>query len=267
MPATCDLRIVFLGSGSAGNASVVTDGTTTLLIDCGFSARETSRRLEIAGIDPSSVTALLVTHEHSDHVCGIPVFTKRRGSTVYATQGTCRAARFDALPTEVRTLTPGSEISIGTLRVLPFKVAHDSAEPVGFRIESRSGYRFGMMTDTGVLTPDAAEALADVDLLGLECNHDLRMLAEGPYPYHVKRRIRSGVGHLSNDAAADTLERLASDQLKRVCALHRSQTNNTASLAKDTLVARARALGLGVRIDLARQDALLDCAPPQSALF
>lgn len=259
MPQMCDLRIVFLGSGSSGNASAVTDGTTTVLIDCGFSARETCRRLTLAGLDPETVDAVLVTHEHSDHVRGVPVFAKRRHTPVFATAGTSAAAGFGALATEVRTLKPGSEISIGTLRVLPFRVSHDTAEPVGFRIESRSGYRFGLLTDTGMLTAESAEALDDVDFLGIECNHDLTMLAEGPYPYHVKRRIRSDVGHLSNETGAETLERLASDRLQRVFALHRSRTNNTASLAKDALTRRARSIGLGVRIDVTMQDLILDC--------
>ncbi|NTW28810.1 MAG: MBL fold metallo-hydrolase [Coriobacteriia bacterium] len=267
MSDTRNLRIVFLGSGSAGNALVATDGETTLLIDCGFSARETCRRMALAGLNPASVDAILLTHEHGDHIRGVEVFARRHESVVYATTGTRRAAGLDAFRSEVRSLVPGCEITVGALRVLPFRTSHDAAEPVGFRIEARSGGCFGMATDTGVLTPEAAEALREVDLLGIECNHDLDMLERGPYPYCLKRRIRSETGHLSNPDAADALALLASDRLRRVFALHRSATNNTASLAKRALAARAAGIGLSVPIEVASQDEPLDSFPPQTQLF
>lgn len=261
------LRVVFLGSGSAGNAIAVTDGETTLLVDCGFSARETARRMASVGLDADRVCALLVTHEHSDHIRGLEVFSRRHACAVYATRGTRRAAGLDAISAEVRTLVPGEMERIGTFSVVPLRTSHDAAEPVGFRIVSDAGERLGIATDTGVLTPEAEEGLRDVDLLGIESNHDLRMLEGGPYPGFLKARIRSDQGHLSNDCAADALECLASDRLRRVFALHRSDTNNSPTLAKRTLVARATALGLNVPVDVALQNSPLDSAPPQSALF
>ena len=239
-----------------------------LLVDCGFSARETARRLRLVGLRAEDVSAILVTHEHSDHIRGVEVFQRRHGmAAVACTLGTRRAAGFDALFGEVRTLTIGEAERFGTLTVVPFRTSHDAAEPVGYRIESDGGQRLGLATDTGVLSVEAAEALADVDLLGLESNHDVRMLENGPYPYYLKRRIRSEQGHLSNADACDALERLASDRLRRVFALHRSTTNNSASIVKRELAARAAAIGLRVPVDVAPQDDVLDSCPPQGSLF
>ena len=151
--------------------------------------------------------------------------------------------------------------------MVPFRTSHDCAEPVGFRFESDSGERFGMATDTGVLTPEAAEALAEVDILGLESNHDLTMLANGPYPQFLKARIRSARGHLSNPDAAAAIELLASSRLRRILALHRSSTNNSPTIVKRTLVAKCEVIGLQVPVDVARQDLPLDSSPPQGNLF
>jgi phosphoribosyl 1,2-cyclic phosphodiesterase len=261
------LRVVFLGSGSAGNAVVVTDGATTVLVDCGFSARETARRMAMVGLAASHVCAILVTHEHSDHLRGVEVFSRRHPCAVYATRGTRRAAGLDAISAEVRGLIPGEVERIGTFSVVPFRTSHDAAEPVGFRIETEAGERFGLATDTGVLTDEAAEGLRDVDVLGLESNHDAGMLDSGPYPQFLKVRIRSDRGHLSNACAADAIERLASDRLRSIFALHRSDTNNSPTLAKRALSARATAIGLHVPIEVAPQDAPLDSRPPQGRLF
>jgi phosphoribosyl 1,2-cyclic phosphodiesterase len=258
---------VVLGSGSGGNAVAVTDGATTLLVDCGFSAKETARRMAIVGLDAGHVSAVLVTHEHSDHIRGVDVFARRHGCSVFATLGTRRATGLDALAADVCGLVAGEPTRIGSFSVVPFRVSHDAAEPVGFRFEADCGERFGIATDTGVLTPEALEALRDVDILGLESNHDLSMLANGPYPQFLKTRIRSDRGHLSNPDAAEALELLASSRLRRVVALHRSGTNNSPTIVKRTLVARSEAIGLRVPIDVARQDLPLDSAPPQGTLF
>ncbi len=245
----------------------MTDGTTTLLVDCGFSAKETARRMAIVGLDASRVSAILVTHEHSDHIRGVEVFARRHGCPVFATRGTRRAAGLDALATHVGDLTAGEPERIGSFSVVPFRISHDAAEPVGFRFEADCGDRFGIATDTGVLTPEALEALREVDILGIESNHDLAMLANGPYPQFLKTRIRSDRGHLSNPDAAEALEQLAGGRLKRVLALHRSSTNNSPTIVKRTLVARSEAIGLRVHIDVARQDLPLDSSPPQGELF
>lgn len=264
---TGGLCVVFLGSGSRGNAAAVSDGTTTLLVDCGFSEREATRRLLRAGIAPASVSALLVTHEHGDHVSGVAAFACRYGCPVLATRGTRHAAGLpDSGADFFGDLVAGREVRVGTLAVLPFATSHDAAEPVGVRIEDANGCRFGLATDTGVLTQQAAEALVEVDFLGLETNHDLAMLERGPYPGFLKRRIRSSHGHLSNADASEAIARLASDRLRRVFALHRSETNNTPLLAGKALTARLAALGLNVPVEVVKQNGAVEVVSQNGAV-
>lgn len=248
------LRVVFLGSGSSGNAAAVTDGTTTLLVDCGFSAREVRTRLSRHGIDAEGVSAILVTHEHTDHVRGVDVFARRHRAPVYATAGTWRASRTDARLLDARTVRPGEPERVGTLTVIAFATSHDAAEPVGYRIETSAGATLGIATDTGHFTDQAAEALRDCDIVGIECNHDIEMLSGGPYPWFLKQRIASPRGHLSNPDAADALERIAGDRLRHVHALHLSRTNNTHELARRALEVRLARLGLDVPVTSVTQD-------------
>lgn len=256
---TSTMRVVVLGSGSSGNSTAVTDGATTLLVDCGFSAREVARRLNDAGLSADSVAAVIVTHEHTDHVRGVRVFAKRHGVPVYASRGTIRASGLADVVNDVRPLPPGGEERIGTFVVAAFRNSHDAADPIGVRLESSCGTRVGLCSDTGYLTDEAAEALANVDILGIECNHDPRMLETGPYPYFLKQRIASDVGHLANRAAADALERLAGPRLGHVFALHLSRTNNTAALAMAALETRARRIGLTAPIVAAHQEHAREC--------
>jgi phosphoribosyl 1,2-cyclic phosphodiesterase len=262
------LRAVFLGSGSAGNATAIEYGDTLVLVDCGFSAREVSRRMAAAGLDAARVSAILVTHEHGDHVRGIDVFVRRHapGCEIVASEGTARAARLDGLEAHVRRVRGLESLRIGRLAVVPFATSHDAAEPLGFRF-SAGGRTLGLMTDSGVLTEQAAEALSGVNLLGIESNHDDHMLETGPYPHHLKRRIRSRHGHLSNADAARAVERLAHDGLEAVIGLHRSRTNNTAALAGAALESCVDRLGLKVPVSVAAQDTSCDTDPPQGTLF
>jgi phosphoribosyl 1,2-cyclic phosphodiesterase len=260
--------MVVLGSGSSGNSIAVTNGTTTALVDCGFSARETARRLRMARIDPQSVTAVLVTHEHIDHTSGIDVFCRRHAPSaiVYASAGTRRAARLDEKAAEVVCVQAGEPLRLGTLTVVGFRTSHDAAEPLGFRIEAGAEV-FGIVTDTGVLTVEATEALSGCTALGIECNHDVTMLERGPYPAFLKRRILSKHGHLSNPDAADALEALASDVLTRVFALHRSRTNNTPTLAGVALEERMARIGLRIPVAVAAQDRICDSTPTHPTLL
>lgn len=263
------IRIVALGSGSAGNALAVTDGRTTLLVDAGLSAREISRRLVGAGIEAASVSAILVTHEHGDHVRGVDVFLRRyaHDAALYATRGTLSAASGLGEGQErAVAVTPGDTFTVGSFEVLAFPTSHDAAQPVGYVFRT-GGHSAGIATDTGVLAADAIEALCGCTILGLETNHDVEMLERGPYPAHLKRRIRSHAGHLSNDAAAAALESLAHDGLAHVLALHRSRTNNTARLAGRSLEASIRRLGASTKVSVASQDEICDSDPPQQTLF
>lgn len=257
------LRIISLASGSSGNATLITDGETSLLVDCGLSAREICRRLTAAGVNPGSVKAILVTHEHSDHVRGIDVFLRRHAGdcTVYATRGTIAADPMMPVAERTRRIEPGASVSIGKLRATAFSTSHDAAQPAGYRIDSGT-LAVGILTDTGVVTGEAREVLAGCDVLGLECNHDEEMLERGPYPAFLKRRIRSSVGHLANSAACEALDALASDRLKAVFALHRSETNNTERLAAASVSGTLRRLGLNARTVAARQDASTEVVLP-----
>ncbi len=252
------LRVAFLGSGSSGNATAITDGETTVLVDCGFSAREVARRLRVHGIDTASVSAVLLTHEHVDHVRGIEVIARHWGCTVWATAGTLSAARLGHNLPDVRLLTAGEPARIGTLDVLAFRSSHDAAEPVGFVVGRDGSGRFGLLTDTGTFTHEAAEALRGCDVVALECNHDPDMLETGPYPWFLKKRIASDRGHLSNVAAADAIENLADSRLSHVFAVHLSRTNNTHGLARDALADRLARLGLDVKVTPVGQE----CAEP-----
>jgi len=251
------MRVVFLGSGSAGNATAVCFGEQIVLVDCGLSARETARRLASVGLEAADVAAILLTHEHGDHIRGVDVFVRRHAPecVVYGTGPTLRAAGIERERIAVKR---GEPFSVAGVEVLPFATSHDAAQPVGYRLQA-CGRAVGLATDTGVLTEEALEALADVDVLGIESNHCERMLERGPYPPHLKRRIASDAGHLSNSAAAEALTRLASDRLAYVVGVHRSTTNNTASLALETLAARATSLGLSACVSVAYQDRCCEC--------
>lgn len=248
------MTVAFLGSGSGGNATVVRSGDTQLLLDCGFSARETARRMASLGIDADATDAVLVTHEHSDHVAGVPVFARRHHVPVFLSDGT---ARFAGLPGErgcdLHRVRSGETFAIGSLRVTAFCVSHDAAEPLGYLFEDEDGERLGIATDTGFPTGELLETLAGCHVLGIETNHDVEMLENGPYPYFLRKRIAGDKGHLSNRAASDALERLAHDGLRRVVGLHVSQHNNTRVLAAASLKACVERLGLDVPVDVASQ--------------
>lgn len=248
------MRIVVLGSGSSGNSTAIESGDTLVLVDCGFSARETASRLCCAGLDPSKVSAILVTHEHGDHVRGIDVFTRRHapGCTVYATPGTLGKMPLSR-SVDQQGVRVGRSFDIGALEVSAFETSHDADQPVGYRIRSGDDV-FGLATDSGVLTPATLDGLRDATVLGLEFNHDVDMLERGPYPYHLKRRILSAEGHLSNADAARAIELLAHGGLTRVIAMHRSRTNNTAELAAQALQAALERLDHPAAAEVARQD-------------
>ncbi|MFA5845023.1 MAG: MBL fold metallo-hydrolase [Coriobacteriia bacterium] len=258
---THGLRVTFLGSGSGGNATLVTSGATAVLVDCGFSARETCRRLAEAGADPYRLSAVFLTHEHVDHVSGVRVLAKRTGTRVFASDGTADAARLPGFGVDHERLREGVPVRIGDLTVLPLAVSHDAAEPLGFVFETVDGTRLGLVTDTGTFTASMFEALAGCHVLALETNHDLDMLARGPYPWPLKRRISSAVGHLSNDDAAAAVTALAHDGLRAVVGVHVSGTNNTHGLAAVALRRAMRETGLAAKTLVAAQDDLVwhDC--------
>jgi phosphoribosyl 1,2-cyclic phosphodiesterase len=234
------MRFASLGSGSEGNGLVVESGGTCVLIDCGFGVRTTATRLARLGLAPSSLAAILVTHEHSDHVGGVPAFARRHRIPVWATFGTLAAVsvRFEGM-SRVYGFDSHESFAIDALEVTPVPVPHDAREPVQYVIGD-GAHRLGVLTDLGVSTEHVEASLSGCDALVLECNHDLDMLENGDYPYPLKQRIAGRLGHLDNAAAAEILERIDTSRLTHVVAAHLSQQNNTPELARAAL---ATALG------------------------
>jgi phosphoribosyl 1,2-cyclic phosphodiesterase len=316
------VRFTVLASGSKGNSAIVSGGSTRILVDAGLSCRELFRRMKLAGEDPATIDAIVVTHEHQDHINGLAVTARKLGIPVYFTEAThrawmrwltprrqmsyaqwlelCRkqaaerqaepeakdgeAAECDPEESEVEgqeksaaacdprsdpARTPeapcdstreagtppslkedptwlpaiqyfeaGRPFSIGDIAVSPFTIPHDAADPVGF-VFTAEGVRMGFATDLGYMTPNVKLQLRGLDLLLLESNHDLEMLRDGPYPWAVKQRVLSRVGHLSNDAASDFLSGGYDGQATYVILAHLSENNNLPELAR---VAAERAL-------------------------
>lgn len=231
------MRFAYLGSGSKGNGALIEAGATRLLLDCGFSARETLTRLERAGVAADGLDGILVTHEHNDHIAGVGAVARKLGLPVWLTAGTARAAagRLGDLP-ETRLFDPHSAFPIGDIQVEPFPVPHDAAEPTQF-VFGDGRVRLGILTDVGSTTAHILGMLDGCDALALECNHDERMLLQGPYPPALKQRVSSDLGHLSNTAAAGLLSRLDTDRLQHLVAVHISETNNSPALAAAALAA------------------------------
>jgi len=232
------VRFACLGSGSEGNGLLVEAGATRVLIDCGFGIRDTVARLARIGVLPESIDAIIVTHEHSDHVGGVAAFAARYQTAVWLTFGTLSTVseRFADLP-RVCGFDTHDAFAIDAIEVRPFPVPHDAREPVQF-VCSDGRWRLGVLTDLGVSTAHVEASLSGCDALVLECNHDVGMLANGDYPYALKQRIASRFGHLDNEAAGGLLSRLDNSKLKHVFAAHLSQHNNMPDLARAALAAR-----------------------------
>jgi len=263
------MRVTSLGSGSSGNALLVEAGPrqrTKLLIDAGLPGRLLAERLRQAHIYPAQLSGVLLTHEHSDHVIGLPGLLKQCAPPIFSTPGTLSAierlslwdnpaTNRDALSeavivapeaasscnepeTLLHPLSVGTCSIIGDIEVLSFPVSHDAAEPCGYLL-SAGGWRVGVVIDSGEVTLAMLDAMQRADLLILEANHDLQRLLRGPYPYHLKQRILSSTGHLSNDQAAEAVLRTwRTDSMRWLWLSHLSRTNNTPRLALKSMVTR-----------------------------
>jgi phosphoribosyl 1,2-cyclic phosphodiesterase len=229
-----------LGSGSSGNAMVVEAGTTRLMLDCGFSLRECERRLDRLGLTAGMLNAILVTHEHGDHMQGVARLACKYGLPVHLAHGAFRVmqALEDELP-EVRLIDSHVAFEIGDLEIRPFPVPHDAQEPVQY-VFGEGVHTLGVLTDAGHVTAHMIETLSGLSALVLECNHDTDMLLAGSYPEPLKRRILGRFGHLDNGASADLLAGLDSSRLRHLIAAHLSEKNNRPELARRAL---AGALG------------------------
>lgn len=231
------MRFASLGSGSDGNALIVQHGSTAIMMDCGFGLAETETRLARLGLKPADIGAIVVTHEHSDHIGGVARFARKHKIKVCLTHGTARHVAPESLLSELYDfIDPHAVFAVGDLEVRPYLVPHDASEPVQF-VFSDGNATLGVLTDTGCSTAHIEEMLSGVDALVLECNHDLDMLMNGPYPPGLKRRVAGRFGHLDNRAAAGLLAQLDCSRLKHLIAAHLSQQNNRPELAAQALAA------------------------------
>ncbi|MEW6340266.1 MAG: MBL fold metallo-hydrolase [Pseudomonadota bacterium] len=229
------MRFASLGSGSEGNALLVevqSGATTTrVLLDCGFSAKEVERRLGRLGSGVEGLDAILITHEHSDHIGSALTLARKWSIPLYMSWGTARAVGADEAEVDLRVLWGDEAVAIGDLSVLPYTVPHDAREPLQY-VMSDGASRLGVLTDVGTSTPHISAVLSGCDALVLECNHDLRMLAASRYPQSLKARIGGNHGHLNNEAAAEILASLDRSRLRHLVAAHLSQQNNSPELAR-----------------------------------
>jgi phosphoribosyl 1,2-cyclic phosphodiesterase len=232
------MRFASLGSGSSGNGLVAECGSTRVLMDCGFTLSETTARLERLGLGPREITAIVVTHEHDDHLGGVARFARRHAIPVHLTRGTAQWLPEDFPAVLVRLIDSHTPFDVGDLRILPFPVPHDAREPVQF-VFTDGASRLGVVTDLGTPTHHVQEMLSGCDALVLECNHDLGLLMNGPYPPSLKQRVAGRFGHLSNADAAALLASLDRSRLRHLVAAHLSRQNNAPDLASAALAEAA----------------------------
>ena len=248
------MRFAYLGSGSRGNAAVIACGKTCVLLDCGLPLVEVDMRLARLGLGADDLAAIIVTHEHGDHIGGVAKLARRNRIPVWLTAGT-RAAWKSAPEEWLHTFSPHRRFAIGDLEILPYPVPHDAREPCQYVLGDGTR-RVGVLTDAGSVTPHMREVLSGLDALLLEFNHDRDMLLRGPYPASLKTRVAGGRGHLSNAQAAELLTTIDCSRLQHLVLTHLSETNNTPEHA---LQAAAAALGAAPEwLVCAHQDAGLD---------
>lgn len=229
------IRFASLGSGSEGNALVVEAGRSRLLLDCGFSATETERRLARLGLEPAGLDAILVTHEHDDHVGGVGRFSRKFDIPVYLSHGTYAAVTATRSElAEVEIIDSHSPFAIGDIAVFPYPVPHDAREPTQF-VFGDGAARVGVLTDAGASTPHIEAMLSGLQALVIECNHDRDLLMGSSYPEQLKVRIGGRFGHLDNNQAAEILGKIDRSRLQHVVAAHLSQKNNRPDLAREAL--------------------------------
>jgi len=247
-----NLAICILASGSRGNAVYISGGSTSILIDAGLSGIEIERRLNSKGLHPEDLDAIIVSHEHTDHIQGVGVLSRRFNLPVYISSKTEKAAVSQLGNVRViKNFKCGSTFMIKDLSIHPFSISHDAEDPSGFTV-NQNGTKIGLATDLGIATSMVKEHLKGCSLLILEANHDEDMLLNGPYPWPVKQRIKSRTGHLSNEASKNLLKEVQHDRLKYVILAHLSKTNNTPQKALSEV---GRAItDCHAQLDVATQD-------------
>mgnify|MGYP000897819447 CR=1 FL=1 len=249
-----------LASGSSGNCHFISNGRENLLVDAGLSGKRIQQKLEERGFDPQTLTGILISHEHNDHILGAGILSRRFDVPIYANEATWQAME-DKLgkikPENRRVFATEEHLVLEGLEVLPYGIPHDAAEPVGFILKNKTT-KISIATDLGYIDKGIIDKIQDSDLVILESNHDVDMLKAGSYPYYLKRRILSDVGHLSNEAAGDAIVNLIKKNVKRVLLAHLSKENNFPELAmmtiKNILSNHKINMGKDVFIDMAHRD-------------
>jgi len=227
------VRIASLGSGSRGNGTLIENENTCILVDLGFTLKESIRRLKRLGRSPEDIDAILVTHEHADHINGVAPFARKFSTPVHMTPGTYYPDRMGVMPV-LKKINCHQSFSIGGIGIEPVPVPHDAKEPCQYLLSS-GGIKVGVLTDLGHVTPFVEMQYQNCDALMLECNHDPDMLANGPYPYLLKKRVGGMHGHLSNAQAAGLLGKIELGRLQHLVISHLSEKNNHPELAHKTL--------------------------------
>jgi phosphoribosyl 1,2-cyclic phosphodiesterase len=228
------MRFASLGSGSAGNSLVVNVNDTTLMLDCGFSVKETVTRLARLNIEPNVLAGVVITHEHDDHAGGVFKFAAKYKIPVWLTYGTLKmVARYmpNQHDIQLNVIDSHSSFSINGIQVQPYPVPHDAREPIQC-VFSDGNHQLGVLTDVGRTTPHIESKLSSCEALVLECNHDASMLQSGPYSWALKQRVGGDLGHLENSDSAKLLSKLDNSKLQHIVAAHLSVKNNTPELAK-----------------------------------
>ncbi|GGE00334.1 MBL fold metallo-hydrolase [Paenibacillus nasutitermitis] len=231
------LRFTVLASGSTGNATIVQSDSATVLVDVGLSAKKMEELMRERGVAGHHLDAILVTHEHSDHIKGLGAFARKFNLPIYANQATWEALErhVGQIAAEKRVvIETGESVTFGSMKTTSYAISHDAAEPVGYTFDYE-GEKLGLATDLGYVSDKVRLVLEDSDVLVLESNHDVNMLRMGRYPWNIKRRILSDIGHLSNEAAGEALCQLLTDRTKRVYLAHLSLDHNLMDLAKLTV--------------------------------
>jgi len=258
-----------LASGSTGNAALVSCGDTHILLDAGISAKRITAGLAELGVKPHQLSAILLTHEHGDHVSGLRVLSKKAGAPIYATRPTLwewyKRNQCDEVRELFRPQEAGTGVQIGALWAESFPTPHDAAGSVGWSIASASG-RMVLCTDLGHVTEEVRQAVAGCDLLVCEANHDAGWVRSGPYPYYLKQRILGDYGHLSNEAGAELAAFAVEYGTKQVILAHLSQQNTPPVRAYETAARRLLAMGCNPERDISLMVAPRDQVGPVCCL-
>lgn len=233
-----DLSITVLGSGSEGNATLISLGDFGILIDNGFSRKELLRRLEVSGVSPGIVKALIVTHEHHDHIAGARILADHFDITTYANSSTAKEMKKkECLGKKHCAFVTGSIFTVENFKIVPFRISHDAVESVGFIFEAK-GIKIGYAMDVGVLDTLTKTRLKGCDVIMLESNHDKKMLMDSTRPYYLKRRILSRVGHLDNSEAIEAFGEIVTEKTRKIMLGHISSDCNTHSKVEELAAAK-----------------------------